>query len=432
MPHRHGVGAAIIVLLFVVVSATARAHGPSLSIDDVLTWVDAGEGAGDAVRPNLVRLLRGAARWEPDGLRYICPARWGGTEAPPMVAAGDAVYVAGVLRVARIDAAGEVTTLTMPEELEAPTLRALATDGVRVAGLTTKGALVMLAPGAPRLLATYDPPPDALAILDDAIVLAVEDGGTLELAQVRELGSEVVRDAPFYRGPYRASPALVRLARDGSRLWLRGTNNEGQRLERVAFGAEGADATLVPIATSGETIEGPVAYGNALWLVVGGQPRRLDGDVVISLPETTRLFCLREHPALGLLVCLTSDLHRYVAATGVGEAYLALPMLRPPSLDGLDATDELGCRADWMDAAADAGLPPELQRPPAWFPGEGELDKGVESSDVAEPDAASEPDGSEPAPDLATPSDEGCAGGPLMPLWLALAGLVACARSSRR
>jgi hypothetical protein len=349
-------------------SVAARGHGPSLGVNQVLTWLTAGSGAHE---PRLVRLWRGAAWFDRGTLRYHCPARWGGPEAPLMAVSGDAVLVAGERGLFRLDADGGVSAVALPPALEGLTLRALASDGREVAGLTTGGALLSLAPAPPALVTTLAPPADALVVEGGGRwLLATEDRGTLTLFRARRDGDEAVREDPLLTAPYRATPALVWIpgaAEAAGRLWVRGTTSDGYRLDRVELGADGEVApSLVPVATSSEPIHGPVETRGGTFLVLGGQPHRLVGDDPEPLAETPRLFCLDAAPGGELLACVVGELDRYHPETGVVEPLLTLALLRPPSLEGLDATDTLSCKADWMDAASDAALPPELVDPPEW------------------------------------------------------------------
>lgn len=372
--------------------ATARAHGPDLAVTEVLTWISGADNG--APRPGLVRLTRGAAWYDGETLRFLCPAAWGGPQSPLMAVLDDQVWLGGLMGPAHLGSEG---TLEEPggsgaiQALIGGKFRALASDGIDVLALTTGGALWRIAPGAPTELATSTPYPDHLvAIGRGRWVLAVEDQGTLTLSRVAIDGLAIEHAAPFLTSPYRATPTLLWLADPDpiaatGRLWVRGATSDGFRLDRVAF-TEHGDAEMVPVATSSEPIFGPVMLDGDTYLVLGGQPLRLIGDTLEPLPETPRLFCLHAHPALGLLACVGTDLFRYDPATGVGALLLSLSMLRPPTLDGLDATERFGCQADWIDAAKDAGLPPELESP-----AEAEGDSAPDSveSDVAVAPSAS-------------------------------------------
>jgi hypothetical protein len=116
---------------------------------------------------------------------------------------------------------------------------------------------------------------------------------------------------------------------------------------------------LTALAATAEPIFGPVAADGEVVVVLGGQPHRVRANDVEPLAETARLFCLHALADGGLTACVGVDLYRYAPEDGIGEVLLQVAMLREPALDGLPPGGELGCRAEWQDAATDAGLAAE-------------------------------------------------------------------------
>ncbi len=336
----------------------AHAHGPPLAVHDVLTW--------EAGAPGVVRLLRGAAVVEGDGLRFVCPTRWGGLDAPLMLGGGEAALVFAESGFAWLGRDGQVAGAEALAALTPSQVRAVAADGgqvVAVVGEGQGGALWRLAPGAPERLWGASVAPDAVAIGGaSSWLVATEDGGRVVVSEVSRDVDGATREVVWVEAAYRATPALVWLGLGG--LWLRGAETGGFRLDRVVPGPDG-DGRLVNVARTSDPIFGPVAVtterGSEVFVVIGGALRRVAGD---ELGEAVgegvvqpRLFCLRGGASQGdLFACDATDLLRVDAATGALTPFLGLAQLLPPSLDGLDDTTRFACNLEWQDAARDAGL----------------------------------------------------------------------------
>ncbi len=324
----------LVLLTAAGVASAAGAHGLPASVVEVLTW--------DGAAPARVKLSRGLGIAEGEALRFVCPQRWGGPETALMVAVGEELLVLGRSGLVRLDATGAATVVD--PSLHRDRGRAMAGDGVRAAVLTMEGELIEVAPG-PQWSQVLDPPPDALLPEDTRWWVATGDAGRLALDRVSSSGVERVLDVP-----YDASPTLVEADRI---LWVRGSTSTGYRLDRV----DGDQ--LVPVVTSAEPIHGPVAGG---FVVVGGQPMRLEGDTLQALAVGPRLGCLRDRPD-GLAACVVGEIHEWTPDAGVGGLLVSVAALVPPSLEGLPVTAQGECKLAWTDLALDAGLADDLLDP---------------------------------------------------------------------
>ncbi len=331
-------------------ASLVRAHGPSLSIFDVLDW--------ENDSPKFVRLLRGAATFDAGTLRYVCPARWGGEPLTPlMLGTSDRALVVGASGLFWFGPDNAPTTLPLPEFFDAGRVRGLFADESNVGILTADGDIFGVTAEVMTKVLTLSPPPDSVGKIDNGWLVANEDEGRLTIYSTSISG----QFSDILDIPYRAIPELVIDSQnDQTTVWILGTTGDGHRLDRL-------DGTsLVPIARTADPISGPVTTSAGTFVVIGGQLQRIVEDALVATVETPRLFCLRRTPRGELLACVGSDLVSLDPEEGLGAPLLEIHSIQPPSLEGLDPTETLLCRQDWADAARDAGLPESLISPPEW------------------------------------------------------------------
>ena len=254
---------------------------------DVLEW--------ESEAPTLVRLSRGLARPDGEAWRYSCPTRWGGPESPLVGSAGGLTVVAGLRGLMEVGSDGLTTALAVSPPFDSVTARSIASegdsaDGDVIIGLTTQGGLLSLAPGAPTLLLSLQPPPDAVVFESASRVLvASEVDGTLSIYRVRLGTGTAIRDPDLVTVPYDGTPIFVKAGgADGATFWIRSATQDGYRLDRLAGlgdpisragdGSGGSEAapraeqvTLTPVTTSADPIHGPVN-------ISASSPAGLGGD----------------------------------------------------------------------------------------------------------------------------------------------------------
>jgi hypothetical protein len=328
--------------MILLLAATTLAHGPPAAV----IGVAAVDGAG----PTHVAFTEGIGLRTPEGWRYICPARWGGSPLAPRAAGTpDSVWIPGADDLYQMDEDGQTVSAGHPE-LAITGLLAL-TDGDDPLGLYVAGdgrELVRLSDQA--VLWSDAGSWSGVVELGGQIHLAREHDGQLERAILDAGGAELSRAE---EGPIEGPDPLLRVS--GKSLYAvdRGSGrNALVEIPGTSIIFEAVNSLSGPVPAG----EGVVFAGDGVlyWLV----------DPLVRTPETASIGCLVARG--GSDYACSRNLYE-LAATGTRQQppILALEAVLPPLLDDLDGDAAVSCWGQWRQYAYDIGIEPgDFPTPP--------------------------------------------------------------------
>lgn len=317
------------LLLACAVPAQAQAHTTPAALE----LLDGG-----------VRIAHGLALAHGGGFRFVCPAAWGGPDAPAAAASDDGrIWVAGTDGVVEVGLTGAVG----PPVLATDGVRELFSLAGRVLALHTAGSTTALVrvdgPEAATVWRSLEPWDDA-AELEQAVLLGRREEGTLQLVEVRLDGNEANRRAVSLDGPGRVSLRPV-----ATGLFLELRYGATFRLLRV----EG-DRTVV--VDEGEAPHlGPVLVGGVPHLVVGGVLLEVAGDRLVPGPIGPHMTCIDVGPP-GPYGCVGVELFALDSA-GLGQRLFDLRALQAPLFGEIPQEIRPACRAQWADLQVEGRFP---------------------------------------------------------------------------
>ena len=310
--------------------ATAWAHGPPAAV--------VGVAAVDAAGPVHVRLTEGLAVRDPDGWRYVCPTRWGGSPLSPYAGGAEArSWLPGADDLVYLDGADRWSVAGEPD---------LAITGF----LALDGPFGLYVDGAGRRVWDLA---QATVVFDSADAWSglAWDGAAVHLIRAEDGqlwtatwtgGGDLGPSVPL-------APAL------GVSPLVRWSGVARYAIDRAADGHRLRDGvTGALLATAVARVDGPVAVDGAEFLALDGLISRLDPAGPVRTGEARGVTCLDATPD-GAWAC-AGGLYALGADGLLAEAPLfALDALLPPDLSGLDGDGRAACWIDWQTWSTDVG-----------------------------------------------------------------------------
>lgn len=293
--------------------------------------------AGPSADPlAVVRIAHGLAHRGSDGVyRYVCPAAWGGPERPPT--AGGTIF--GVGGTFALRSSGRVERSS---DLAGVLQAAASSAGVFAVVRNDVSRVFRVDGGAVELYAHTGLLDGLVADAETILVAAAAVDGSLTLVTIATSGSTAERTVAAD-----LSGGFVTPVRTDDAIWIRARDPVRTRIGRV-------EATGVRwVVTSTSALFGPYASREGVLVVEDGALVAVaeDGESVVD--DTRRYTCLEEG-----FVCTLRTMYR---VDDRGTPVFELDRLEPP--DVTEVEDEIGCRAQWIDLATEAGLPGVIETP---------------------------------------------------------------------
>ena len=336
MLQRDEVSMRWLFVLLAMLPGLAHAHGTQPAAWQSLR--------SDSDGPQAIRLSEGVGlRVAPQTWRFVCSARWHGPVSPAMARTLDGVtWVLGQDGVRGLAYTGEAAHWLF-RDIPPTQLQGIA--------VTDNAAVLLASDGTGATL--YALPQTTLLWFDPQPWQSISaDADTLWLAAARDNGFDLVHlDAQWHGSPLRvlAPPGEPRVHVSGGNVYVTLHTATAERTGQVAQGV------WQELAADPPTLWGPIQVGVNVFAAHGGAIRQLQGGQEIVTDDSRYFTCLGEDNG-GAYACARQDLRRLMADGTAKEVLFDVAWLTPPSLTGLEASDQTACWTEWSNFAQDAGL----------------------------------------------------------------------------